>query len=122
MTKNKTAHMTFLMFALITVLSLTACAGSNTEVFSTSYGTMDFSSAEKGYASFTAKGGEYTLILQDPEGSQTLLDVQEGIPLAIPLCGGNGTYHFAVSSRTSDGNCYRILYKNSADIRSLQKF
>lgn len=79
----------------------------------TNYGKVDWSTANQGYISFTAKGQERCFILEGPNGKQTICTVAKDGIIKIALIDGTGKYQYAIANNTNNGKNYRIQYKNS---------
>lgn len=106
------------IFVLIMSFSLVACGAVGTESASdTSYGKADWSTAAQGYIIFTAKGHERCFILQGPDSSNMILNVQDNETVKISLTDGAGDYQYAIADRGPGENSCKILYKNSFTIR-----
>lgn len=99
-------------------LSGPAAYGGET-VQSTDYGTVDWSTAAQGYLTFTARGASRVLILEGPDGAQSFSEAAEGGSIQVTLTGGNGVYQYAIADISGNGTYYRILYKNSFPVNSL---
>ena len=84
-----------------------------------SYGTVDWSTAASGYITFTAKGQTRVFVLQGPNGKQTLCSAAKGDTIKIALVDGTGKYQYAIANHTNSGKSYRVQYKNSFTIQSI---
>ena len=84
-----------------------------------SYGTVDWSTAASGYITFTAKGQTRVFVLQGPNGKQTLCSAAKGDTIKIALVDGTGKYQYAIANHTNGGKSYRVQYKNSFTIQSI---
>ena len=84
-----------------------------------SYGTVDWSTAANGYITFTAKGQTRVFVLQSPNGKQTLCSAANGDTIKIALVGGAGKYQYAIANNTNGGKSYRVQYKNSFTVKSI---
>ena len=83
------------------------------------YGTVDWSTAANGYITFTAKGQTRVFILQGPDDTQALFDVNKGDMIKIALVNGAGKYQYAIANITNGGKSYRVQYKNSFTVQSI---
>lgn len=83
------------------------------------YGTIDWSTAANGYITFTAKDQPHVLILQGPNGVQTIARVAKGDNAKIALVDGTGKYQYAIANLTASGQHYYIQYKNSFQVKSI---
>lgn len=83
------------------------------------YGTVDWSTAANGYITFTAKGQTRVFILQGPDDTQALFEVAKGDIIKIALVNGTGKYQYAIANITNGGKSYRIQYKNSFTVQSI---
>ena len=83
------------------------------------YGTVDWSTAANGYITFTAKGQTRVFILQGPDDTQALFDVNKGDMIKIALVDGTGKYQYAIANITNGGKSYRVQYKNSFTVKSI---
>lgn len=84
-----------------------------------SYGTVDWSTAANGYVTFTAKGQTREFILEGPNGSTGLFTVDKGDTIKAALTDGTGKYQYAIANLTADGKSYRVQYKNSFQVKSI---
>lgn len=84
-----------------------------------SYGTVDWSTAASGYITFTAKGQTRVFVLQSPNGKQTLCSAAKGDTIKIALVDGTGKYQYAIANHTNSGKSYRVQYKNSFTVQSI---
>lgn len=82
----------------------------------TSYGTVDWSTAAQGYISFTAAGQEQVFILQRPDGMQSNFGLAKNTTAKIALTGGTGTYQYIIGRYTEDKSVYWADYKNTIQI------
>ena len=83
------------------------------------YGTVDWSTAASGYITFTAKGQTRGFILQGPNGKQTLCSAAKDDMIKIALVDGAGKYQYAIANHTNGGKSYRVQYKNSFTVQSI---
>ena len=83
------------------------------------YGTVDWSTAASGYITFTAKGQTRGFILQGPNGKQTLCSAAKDDMIKIALVDGTGKYQYAIANHTNGGKSYRVQYKNSFTVQSI---
>lgn len=83
------------------------------------YGTVDWSTAANGYITFTAKGQTRVFLLQGPNDAQGLFEVAKGNSIKVALTGGTGKYQYAIANNTNDGKSYKIQYKNSFQVTSI---
>ena len=84
-----------------------------------SYGTIDWSTAANGYITFTAKGQTRVFILQGPDDTQAMFEVAKGDMIKVALVNGAGKYQYAIANITNGGKSYRIQYKNSFTVQSI---
>lgn len=84
-----------------------------------SYGTVDWSTAASGYITFTAKGQTRVFVLQGPDDTQALFEVAKGNTIKIALVDGAGKYQYAIANNTNGGKSYRVQYKNSFAVQSI---
>lgn len=84
-----------------------------------SYGTVDWSMAANGYITFTAKGQERCFILQGPNDKQVICSVAKGDTIKVALVDGTGKYQYAIANNTNGGKSYRVQYKNSFTVQSI---
>lgn len=85
----------------------------------TNYGKVDWSTANQGYITFTAKGQERCFILEGPNGKQTLCTVAKGTTIKMALVDGTGKYQYAIANNTADRKSYNIQYKNSFNVSKI---
>lgn len=85
----------------------------------TNYGKVNWSTANQGYISFTAKGQERCFILEGPNGKQTICTVAKDGIIKIALIDGTGKYQYAIANNTNNGKNYRIQYKNSFTVSKI---
>ena len=83
------------------------------------YGTVDWSTAANGYITFTAKGQTRMFVLQGPDDTQAMFRVNKGDTIKAALVDGTGKYQYAIANHTNDGKSYRIQYKNSFTVQSI---
>lgn len=87
------------------------------------YGTVDWSTAANGYITFTAKGQTRVFVLQGPDDTQALLqalfEVNKGDMIKVALVDGTGKYQYAIANNTNGGKSYRVQYKNSFTVQSI---
>lgn len=83
------------------------------------YGTVDWSTAANGYITFTAKGQTREFILQGPNGAQALATVAKDDSAKIALTDGTGKYQYAIANNTNGGKNYKVQYKNSFQVKSI---
>ena len=83
------------------------------------YGTVDWSTAANGYITFTAKGQTRMFVLQGPDDTQALFEVAKGDMIKAALVDGTGKYQYAIANITNGGKSYRIQYKNSFTVQSI---
>ena len=83
------------------------------------YGTVDWSTAANGYITFTAKGQTRVFVLQGPDDTQALFEVAKGDMIKVALVDGAGKYQYAIANNTNGGKSYRIQYKNSFTVQSI---
>ena len=87
---------------------------------SNSYGTVDWSTAAQGYITFTAKGQTRIFILQGPNtGAQALMEVAKDETIKVALVDGTGKYQYAIANNTNGGKNYKIQYKNSFNVKTI---
>lgn len=79
----------------------------------TKYGKVDWSTANQGYITFTAKGQTREFILEGPNGKQTLCTITKDQTIKAALLDGTGKYQYAIANTTDNGKSYNIQYKNS---------
>ena len=84
-----------------------------------SYGTVDWSTAANGYITFTAKGQTRCFILQGPNDKQVSCHVAKDETVQIALVDGTGKYQYAIANITNNGKNYRVQYKNSFTVKSI---
>lgn len=99
--------------ALAMALTLACCAVSANSKQVTRYGTVDWSSANQGYISFTARGEARCFILEGPNSAQTFTTAQEGENVRAALTDGTGRYQYAIANARTDNKTCTIMYKNS---------
>ena len=114
--KTTSSHILALLLAAAAAISLAACSSSSSSVDNT-YGSLDHSTASRGYITATAKDMTVDLILQGPDQAQTVLEIAPGETTEIAPT-GPGKYQYAFASRAEDDETYCIRYKNSFDIDS----
>lgn len=85
----------------------------------TNYGKVDWSTANQGYITFTAKGQERCFILEGPNGRQTLCTMAKGDTIKVALLDGTGKYQYAIANNTNNGKNYKIQYKNSFTVNTI---
>lgn len=85
----------------------------------TNYGKVDWSTANQGYISFTAKGQTREFILEGPNGKQTLCTVAKGETIKVALLDDTGKYQYAIANTTNNGKSYSIQYKNSFSVSKI---
>lgn len=85
----------------------------------TKYGKVDWSTANQGYITFTAKGQTREFILEGPNGTTTLCTVAKGETIKVALIDGTGKYQYAIANNTSDNKSYTIQYKNSFNVSKI---
>lgn len=90
-----------------------------TSSMSNNYGTVDWSTANQGYVTFTAKGQEREFILEGPDGTQTLCTVAKDVTIKVALIDGIGKYQYAIANNTSNGKSYKVQYKNSFSVNKI---
>ena len=83
------------------------------------YGTVDWSTAANGYITFTAKGRTREFILQGPNDKQVTCDVKKNETVQIALIDGTGKYQYAIANHANGGKNYRVQYKNSFTVQSI---
>lgn len=83
------------------------------------YGTVDWSTATNGYITFTAKGQTRVFVLQGPDDTQALFRVNKGDMIKVALVDGTGKYQYAIANNTNGGKSYRVQYKNSFTVQSI---
>ena len=83
------------------------------------YGTVDWSTAANGYITFTAKGQTRVFVLQGPDDTQALFEVAKGDMIKVALVNGTGKYQYAIANITNGGKSYRVQYKNSFTVQSI---
>ena len=83
------------------------------------YGTVDWSTAANGYITFTAKGQTRVFVLQGPDDTQALFEVAKGNTIKVALVNGTGKYQYAIANNTNGGKSYRVQYKNSFTVQSI---
>lgn len=79
----------------------------------TGYGTVDWSTADRGFITFTASGQGGVFAIQGPGGKQSIHAADEGETVKVPLEDSSGTFHFAIGSYADDGTDCRVAYKSS---------
>lgn len=85
----------------------------------TNYGKVDWSTANQGYVTFTAKGQIREFILESPNGKQELFTVPKGDTAKASLIDGIGKYQYAIANLTSNGKSYTVQYKNSFEVKKI---
>ena len=90
-----------------------------TTSMSNQYGTVDWSTCNQGYITFTAKGQERCFILESPNGIQSDFTSAKGETIKVALVDGTGKYQYAIANNTSDGKSYTIQYKNSFNVKTI---
>ena len=110
--------LTLVMIAAFVFCSA-ACSGSDSNsTVSTTYGTVDWSTAAQGYITFTAAGQERGFILQGPNtGNQFFITVTKDESAEIALADGSGRYQYAILDKKEEKTSCPILYKNSFNVR-----
>lgn len=84
----------------------------------TPYGTVDRSTAARGYISFTANGRSRAFILDAPDGTRAYFAVAKGETVKAALAGGTGTYTYKIATRGSDGYDY-VDRKKSFTVKAM---
>lgn len=90
-----------------------------TTSMSNQYGTVDWSTANQGYITFTAKDQTREFILESPNGVQTLCTTAKGASIKVALVDGTGKYQYAIANPTNNGKTYRVQYKNSFTVKTI---
>lgn len=85
----------------------------------TNYGKVDWSTANQGYITFTAKGQTREFILEGPDGKQTLCTIAKDQTIKAALLDGTGKYQYAIANTTKNGKSYSIQYKNSFSVSKI---
>lgn len=83
------------------------------------YGTVDWSTANQGYVTFTAKVQEREFILEGLNVVQTLCTTAKGTTIKVALVDGTGKYQYAIANTTNNGKSYRVQYKNSFTVKTI---
>lgn len=94
----------------------TPTAANSDNKNTTSYGTVDWSTAAQGYITFKASGGERVFILETPNGVQTAFGVANGTTIKVALTNGVGKYQYAIGHYNDAKNAHWIDYKNSFQV------
>lgn len=93
--------------------------GQTTSI-SNKYGTVDWSTANQGYVTFTAKGQTREFILESPDGVQSIFEVAKGTSIKATLVDGTGKYQYAIANIVNDKtHAYNIQYKNSFTVKTI---
>lgn len=83
------------------------------------YGTVDWSTCNQGYITFTAKGQTRVFLLEGPNGVQSLFEVASDDSIKVALVDDTGKYQYAIANNTNGGKNYRIQYKNSFNVKTI---
>ena len=90
-----------------------------TTSMSNQYGTVDWSTCNQGYITFTAKGQTRVFLLEGPNGVLSIFTSDKNDTIKIILTDGTGKYQYAIANNTSDGKSYTIQYKNSFNVKTI---
>ena len=83
------------------------------------YGTVDWSTCNQGYITFTAKGQTREFILEGPNGVQSLFTSAKGETIKVALVDGTGKYQYAIANTVENGASYLVQYKNSFNVKAI---
>lgn len=83
------------------------------------YGTVDWSTCNQGYITFTPKGQTREFILEGPNGVQSLFTSAKGTTIKIALVDGAGKYQYAIANNVDNGASYLVQYKNSFTVKTI---
>lgn len=90
-----------------------------TTSMSNQYGTVDWSTCNQGYITFTPKGQTREFILEGPNGVQSLFTSAKGNTIKVALVDGTGKYQYAIANNTNNGKSCRVQYKNSFNVKAI---
>ena len=118
-TDTSAAEKTLSSYGTVTTLvksvsNPTAANTSNKKT--TSYGTVDWSTAAQGYITFTASGAERVFVIQTPGGVNSTFGVAKGSTIKVALIEGAGTYQYIIGHYTDDKSAYYVDSKDSIAI------
>ena len=121
-TDTSAAEKTLSSYGTVTTLvksvsNPTAANTSNKKT--TSYGTVDWSTAAQGYISFTASGAERVFVIQNPDGTHANFGVAKGETIKVALVNGTGKYQYVIGHYTADKSAYYADTKDSIQIERI---